>query len=118
MISESERAHLLVEQADRIVLGIVGAEAVRADHLGEPVGLVRRRHVAAAAHFAQADAQARLGQLPGRFGPGEAAADDVDVEGHVTALVERELNRQPALEPDLPLPLRHSRKADPGSRPG
>ena len=48
----AERAHLLVEQADRIVLGIVGAEAVRADHLGQPVGLVRRRRVAAAAHFA------------------------------------------------------------------
>ena len=43
MISESERAHLLVEQADGIVLGIVGAEAVRADHFGEAVGLVRRR---------------------------------------------------------------------------
>ena len=37
-----EPPHLVVEQADRIVLVIVGAEAVRADQLGEPVGLVRR----------------------------------------------------------------------------
>ena len=38
----SERAHFLVEQADGIGLGIVGAEAVRADHFGEPVAVVRR----------------------------------------------------------------------------
>ena len=58
------------------------AEAVRADHLGEAVAFVRWRPVAAAAHFAEPYAQARLGELPGGFGPGEAAADDVDVEGH------------------------------------
>ena len=78
----AERAHLLVEKADGIVLGIVGPEAVGADHLGEAVGLVRRGHVPAAAHFGQANAQARFGQLPGGFGTGQSAADDVDVEGH------------------------------------
>ena len=83
----SERAHFLVEQADGIVLGIVGAKAVRADHLGEAVGLVRRRRVAAAAHFAEPHAQARLGELPCGFGPGESAADDVDVEGHRGAVI-------------------------------
>ena len=31
----AQRAHLGVEQPDRIVLGIVGAEAVRADQLGQ-----------------------------------------------------------------------------------
>ena len=101
MIERAERAHLLVEQADGIVLGIVGAEAVRADHLGEAVGLVRRSRVAAAAHFAQAHAQARLGELPGGFGTGEAAADDVDVEGHAGLLVplDRAIQRTCASSP-------------------
>ena len=82
MISEPEPPHFLVEQADGIVLGIVGAEAVRADHFGQAVALVRGRGVAAAAHFAQADLQPGLGQLPRRFRPGQPAADDVDIEGH------------------------------------
>ena len=60
----TQRAHFLVEQADRIVLGIVGAEAVRADHFGEAIGLVRRRRVAAAAHFAEAHAKPGFGELP------------------------------------------------------
>ena len=51
----AERAHFLVEQADGIVLGIVGAETVGADHFGQPVAVVGRRRVAAAAHFAEAD---------------------------------------------------------------
>ena len=78
----TQRPHFLVEQADRIVLGIVGAEAVRADHLGQPVGLMRRRHVAAAAHLAEADLEPRFGQLPGRFGSGQSAADDVNLVRH------------------------------------
>ena len=76
MISEPSARILLVEQADRIVLGIVGAEAVGADHLREPVGLVSRRHVATAAHFAEPDLQGPPGQLPGGLRSGEAAADD------------------------------------------
>ena len=96
----AERAHFLVEQADGIVLGIVGAEAVRADHLGEAVGFMRRRHVAAAAHFAEAHAQARLGELPGGFGSGEPAADDVDVEGHGVALSLRAKRSNPAAQMD------------------
>ena len=47
----AERAHLLVEQADGVALGIVGAEAVRADQFGQAVGVVRRRHVAASRAF-------------------------------------------------------------------
>ena len=77
-----QRAHFLVEQADRIVLGIVGAEAVRADHFGQPVGFVRRGHVAAPAHLAQANLEPGLGQLPRGFGPGEPAADDVNLMRH------------------------------------
>ena len=97
MIERAERAHFLVEQADGIVLGVVGAKAVRADHLGEAVGLVRRGRVAAAAHFAEAHAQARLGELPSGFRAGEAAADDVDVEGHGGCIVSaRKGGRYPA----------------------
>ena len=40
-------AHFLVEQADGVGVGVVAAEAVRADHLGEPVAVVRRGRVAA-----------------------------------------------------------------------
>ena len=47
----AQRAHLGVEQADRIVLGIVGAEAVRADQLGEAVGVMGRRRLAASRAF-------------------------------------------------------------------
>ena len=82
----AERAHFLVEQADRIGLGVVGAEAVRADHLGKPVAVVRGGGVAAAAHFAEADLEAGFGELPRGFGAGEAAADDVNVVGHARSL--------------------------------
>src|SRR5204862_7984028 len=82
-----ERAHFLVEQAGRIVLGIVAAKAVRANHLGETVGLVRRGGVSAAAHFGETNAKSRLGQLPGSLGSGQAATDDVHVEGHAGLLV-------------------------------
>jgi len=71
-----------VQQADGIVLGIVAAKAVRADHLRKEVALVRWSRVAAPAHFAEPDAQARLGELPRGFRASEAAADDMDVEGH------------------------------------
>ena len=83
----AQRAHLLVEQPDGIVVGIVGAEAVGADHFGETVGLMSGCRVATPAHFAEAHAQARFGELPGGFGSRKTAADDVDVEGHAGALV-------------------------------
>ena len=92
-----ERPHLLVQQPDRIVLGIVRAEAVRADHLGEAVGFVRRSRVPAAAHFAQADPDARFGELPRRLAPGEPAADDVDMEGHWLATSLAAPDRHPEL---------------------
>ena len=37
----AQPAHLLVQQADRVAHRVVGAERVRADQLGQPVGLVR-----------------------------------------------------------------------------
>ena len=69
--------HLGMQQPDRIVLGVVGAEGVGADQLGEPVGLVG---IGAAhrAHLMQDDRHAGLGRLPCGFRTGEAAADDMD----------------------------------------
>lgn len=75
-------AHLLVDQADGVALRIVGAEAVRADELGEVIGVVRGGVLTRAAHFGEADLVAGLGKLPGGLAPGEPAADDVDVVGH------------------------------------
>src|SRR3546814_2644623 len=69
----AKRAHFAMEQADGIAVAIVAAETVRAHHFGERVALMRGRHVAASAHFGEADAIARLGELPGGFGAREAA---------------------------------------------
>ena len=69
--------HLLVQQADGVGLGVVGAERVGADQLGEAVGLVRFGH-AHGAHLVQHDGDAATGDLPGGLAAGEAAADDVD----------------------------------------
>ena len=78
----AEPTHLLMEQADRVMVRVVGAKAVRTHHFGEAVGFMRWRHVAATAHFAEAHGQASLGELPRRLASGEAATDDMDVEGH------------------------------------
>ena len=71
-----------MEQADRIGSGVVGAEGIGADELGEAIRLVR---VGAAdrTHFVQHDRHAGRGRLPSRLGSGKAAADDVDgLAGH------------------------------------
>ncbi|MNQ91712.1 hypothetical protein D3C85_1071060 [compost metagenome] len=74
----AERAHLGVQQADGVVFPVVRTEGVGADQFGQAIRLVRvgldARH---AAHFMQDDGHAGLGDLPGGFGAGEAAADDV-----------------------------------------
>jgi hypothetical protein len=66
-----------MDDADGIVLRVIGAEGVGTDQLGEAVGLVC---VGAAhrAHFMQDHRQAAPCDLPGGFGAGEAAANDVD----------------------------------------
>ena len=69
-----------MQQADRIVLGIIGAEAVGANHLGEAVGLMRRRRSAAAPHLAHTHPMPGFGELPGSFATGQAASDDLDFE--------------------------------------
>jgi hypothetical protein len=76
---EDQRAaapHLLMQQADGIVLGIVGAERVGADQLGQAIGLVRLG-LAHRAHLVERHGHAGLGELPGGFAAGEAAADDM-----------------------------------------
>src|SRR3546814_14932929 len=57
----AETAHFAVEQTDGVAVAVVAAKAVRADHPGERVALMRRSHFAAPAHFGQAPAIARLG---------------------------------------------------------
>jgi len=41
--------------------------------------------LAAAAHLAEANPDARFGELPSRFGTGETAADDLYLKGHAAA---------------------------------
>lgn len=74
-----------MEQANGVFLIIVGPEGVGADQFGQARALVRRGHVAAAAHFRKAHLQATLGELPGGLGSGHAAADDVNVIVHGAA---------------------------------
>ena len=52
-------AHLLVQQADGVGLGVVGAEGVGAHQLGQPVGLVRLGHALRAASRAAPRARPR-----------------------------------------------------------
>src|SRR5690606_26512104 len=70
-------AHLFMEQADRVLLVIVRAEAVRADELGKAVRAVR---VGAfdPAHLVENDLGAGFGGLPGGFRASKAAADDMN----------------------------------------
>src|SRR5665647_1102513 len=78
----AEPAHFLMQQADRIVVLVVGAEGIRADQLGKAVGLVHRRR-AQRPHFVQHDRHAALRELPGSLRAGEAAADDMNgFQGH------------------------------------
>ena len=97
----AERAHLAVQQADRVVLGVVGAERVGADEFGEALGLVRGGG-ARRAHLVQHDRDAGVGDLPGGLAAGEAAADDV----HGTHFMQDDAEPRP--EP-LARPLRRLR---------
>src|SRR3546814_16786512 len=68
---------LLVQQADRVVLGIVAAEGVGADQLGEAVGHVRPGG-AQRAHLVQHHRAAGTGDLPGRLATGDAPQSVVE----------------------------------------
>ncbi|CAH1660522.1 hypothetical protein CHELA1G11_11778 [Hyphomicrobiales bacterium] len=86
--------HLLMEEADSICLGVVGAEGIGADQLGQTFALVggRRR---GRPHLVENDRLAGLRDLPGGFGAGEATADDVNwLKRHATLCVGWPGNRQ------------------------
>ncbi len=106
----TERAHLAVDDADRVVLRVVGAKGIGADELGEALGAVRFG-AALRAHFVQNDGNAGLGDLPGRFAAGQAAADDVNgAHGGLVAKPRRFVNPAAARR-------RAQRKRPPGEDP-
>ena len=74
-------AHLLMQEADRIGLPVVGAERVGADQLGQRVGLMGLGRPDRP-HLVEHDRHALLRELPGRLAAGEPAADDVNFVGH------------------------------------
>lgn len=70
-------AHFLVQQANGIVLCIIGAEGVRADEFGTAIGLVRIR-AADWAHLMKDDRNTRRCKLPRSFRTSQASADDMN----------------------------------------
>ena len=65
-----------MQQADRIIGGVVGAKRIGADEFGKPLGAMGLGHPLRA-HLVENDRDAGLGDLPGGFRAGEARADDV-----------------------------------------
>jgi hypothetical protein len=84
--------HLFVQQPDRIVLPIIGAERVRAHQFGQALAGMRFCH-ALGPHLVQHNMAARLGRLPCRFASGESAADNVD-RAHVFEITRNRASRQ------------------------
>jgi hypothetical protein len=91
-----------VDEADGIMLGIVGAEAVRADQLGQRIGMMSGGRLPRAAHLGEPNPDPRLGQLPGGFGAGKTAADDVDLERHGGAIAASRPPGKARLSPNKP----------------
>jgi len=65
---------------------LLGFEGIAADQFGEAIGLVGGGGVDGA-HFVEHGRVAGFGDLPGGFGAGEAATEDVDGGGHVVTSV-------------------------------
>ena len=65
------------QEADRIVLFVVGTKGIRAHQLGKLAGLMSCRR-ASWSHFMQNDRHATARELPSRLGTGEPAADDMN----------------------------------------
>ena len=74
----AQPAHFGMQQPDRIVGGIVGAERIGADQFGEAIGSVRFGHPDRT-HLVQDHGNAGIGDLPGGFRAGEARADTCTV---------------------------------------
>ena len=84
-------AHLLMQQADGIVHGIVGAEGVRADELRQTIGLMGLG-AAPGPHLMQHHGDPGPGQLPGRLAAGEPAAHHMN-RGPIARIVLHRTNR-------------------------
>ena len=83
--AHDERAatpHLRVQQADGVVLGVVRAEGIGADELGEAVGDMRRG-AAVWAHLHEHHRDAGARELPRRLASGQATADDMNGRGRL-----------------------------------
>ena len=74
-------AHFPMDQAHGIALVVVGAEGVRADHLGEVASAVGEG-AGLGPHLVQDHGDAKVRGGPGGFGARHAAADDVQGFGH------------------------------------
>ena len=74
--------HFIVQQADRVLVAVVGSKAVGTDQFGKAIGLVRGCHLTRTAHFRQADAKAAPRQLPRRLAAGETAANYLNIMNH------------------------------------
>ena len=79
----AEPPHFFFEEADGVI-ELVAAEGIAADQFGEAIGFVHggRAH---RPHLVERDRHALRRGLPRGLGAGQAAADDVDVEGHWSA---------------------------------
>ncbi len=78
-------AHLFMQEPDCIRFPLVGAEGVRADKLGQAIGLVGVGH-ALRTHFMQYDGDAGMGDLPGRFAARQSAANHMNGRQSVRGL--------------------------------
>jgi hypothetical protein len=65
-----------MQQANRVVLPIIGPEGIRADQFREASSFMRLR-IAFWAHLVQHHPRAYLRRLPRRLSAGESPADDV-----------------------------------------
>ncbi len=73
-----QQPHLRVQQAHGIVFPVVRPEGVGTDQLGQAIGVVGIGHNPCPAHLVQHDRHPGLGDLPGGFGTGQAATDNMD----------------------------------------